>query len=241
MKRQSGTFRNRWWWNNQVPKNSTGTQRRYAICEKCAKFVCIKCNLGLDPDTCFVQYNSQQVQIDVLILNCTIYDLLAEVESSRTFLASRTQFEDLGFGLETCKSSKMLCPRVEDSIIFWRVENGPRSWPIYFVLKNFKELAKKYLKTFFFLENAWSLRKMYKILERRPFLWRSLPRYVLSPWPRTFLSLAPRKDLSSEGLSLALASDLFVSLALDLALALVLALASSLVSSTPPLFIATLP
>ena len=65
------------------------------------------------------------------------------------------------------------------------------------------------------------------------------------PWPRAFLSLASRVCLSSERLSLALASDFFVSLALasdffvSLALAsdffVSLALASCLVSSTPPL------
>ena len=46
----------------------------------------------------------------------------SEVESSRTFSASRTHFEFLGLGLEgqvldldACKSSKMSCPRLKDS------------------------------------------------------------------------------------------------------------------------------
>ena len=69
----------------------------------------------------------------------------------------------------------------------------------------------------------------------RPFFWRTLAAVFLvlglgleysCPWPR--------EDLSSERLSLALASDFFVSLALALALA------SSLVSSTSPLVITLL-
>lgn len=40
-----------------VNKNSTGTQRRCASCGKCTKFVCIKCNVGLHPDTCFVEFH----------------------------------------------------------------------------------------------------------------------------------------------------------------------------------------
>ena len=46
-----------------------------------------------------------------------------EVESSRTFLASRAHFEVVGLGLEAYKSSKMYCSRLEDSIVFWLVEN----------------------------------------------------------------------------------------------------------------------
>ena len=57
--------------------------------------------------------------------------LSTEVESLRTSLASRTHFEvldleaqvlGLGLGLEACKSSKMLCPRLEGSIIFCLVK-----------------------------------------------------------------------------------------------------------------------
>ena len=40
----------------------------------------------------------------------------AEVESSRTSLAWRTPFQVLG--LEACKSLKMFCLRLKDSIIF---------------------------------------------------------------------------------------------------------------------------
>ena len=56
---------------------------------------------------------------------------LAEVESSRTSLASRTQFEVLGLGLEgqvlglgleASSPRKLACPRLEDSTIFWNVK-----------------------------------------------------------------------------------------------------------------------
>ena len=57
----------------------------------------------------------------------------AEVESSRTSLASRTssrtQFEVLGLGLEgqvlgleASSPRKLACPRLEDSTIFWNVK-----------------------------------------------------------------------------------------------------------------------
>ena len=48
----------------------------------------------------------------------------AEVESSRTSLASRTDFEvlGLGLGLEASSPRKLACPRLEDSTIFWNVK-----------------------------------------------------------------------------------------------------------------------
>ena len=141
------------------------------------------------------------------------------MESSRTSLASRTQFEVLGLGLEgqvlglgleASSPRKLACPRLEDSTIFWNVKilwsAGKIVWKTFFSgdrLKNFCED----LFFFFFLESTcalcpWSLA-----------LASSIPVLGLEsvcprkgcPWPRIF----------------------FVSLAL--------ALASSLVSSTPPL------
>ena len=47
------------------------------------------------------------------------------------------------------------------------------------VLKNAEKLAKKFLKTFFFLENAWIFLKIYEILEWRPLEITS----ALCPWP----------------------------------------------------------
>ena len=80
---------------------------------------------------------------------------------------------------------------------------------------------KFYVKRFFFLDRLKNFSEDF-------FFWRALAPVSLvlglelsCPWPQ--------EVLSSEGLSMALASDFFVSLAL--------ALASSLVSSTPPLFI----
>ncbi|KAK9739199.1 Transposase IS4 [Popillia japonica] len=35
------------------------TQRRCAKCGKCSKFVCLKCNVGLHPDTCFRLYHQK--------------------------------------------------------------------------------------------------------------------------------------------------------------------------------------
>ena len=37
--------------------NKIETQRRCADCGKCTKFVCIKCNVGLHPDTCFQHFH----------------------------------------------------------------------------------------------------------------------------------------------------------------------------------------
>ena len=166
-----------------------------------------------------------------------------ETESSRTPLASRTQFEVLGFGLKACKSSKMPWPQLEDSTIFWLIESGPRSWPILFCLEELRELAKKTLKTFLLLENSWIFRKIYELLKRTPFFFRerlNIPESWRIFGAKTLffgdqigiVSLVldlglehfcpwPREGLSSEGLPLA--SDFFVFLA------------SSLVYSTPPL------
>ena len=127
-----------------------------------------------------------------------------EVESSRT------HFEVLGLGLEASSPQKLACPRLEDSTIFWIVKILWSAWKIFWKTF-FVEIAwKTFVKTFFFF-----------------FFWRALALVSLvlglglehsSPWPR--------ECLSSERLSLALASDCFF---------VSLALASSLESSTPPL------
>ena len=74
-----------------------------------------------------------------------------------TSLASRTQFEVLGLGLEPCKSSIMPCT------IFWLVENGPRSWPNLFRLGACQRPREKILK------NARILRNICDYFERRFF------------------------------------------------------------------------
>ena len=48
-----------------------------------------------------------------------VADLLSEIVSSRTSLASRKHFEVHGLGLEAYKCSKMFCPQLEDSTIVW--------------------------------------------------------------------------------------------------------------------------
>ena len=120
--------------------------------------------------------------------------------------SSRTQFEVLG--LEAYKSSKMPCPRLEYSTIFWLVENGPRSWPTLLSLEERQTVCKKLFeeirlpgerlnfpenwrnfatKTLLFcccfFENAWVFRKIYKILELKTFFLRSLSRCVVGFWP----------------------------------------------------------
>lgn len=51
--------------SNEVRRDNTGhlvnkieSQRRCGNCGKCTKFRCIKCNIGLHPDTCFVAYHT---------------------------------------------------------------------------------------------------------------------------------------------------------------------------------------
>ena len=88
----------------------------------------------------FVQL--RQIYYDFLqkIFGCfrnTLSHLLAEVESSRTSLASRTssrtdfevlglglglEGQVLGLGLEASSPRKLACPRLEDSTIFWKVK-----------------------------------------------------------------------------------------------------------------------
>ena len=115
------------------------------------------------------------------------------MESSRTSLASRTSsrthFEVLGLGLEASSPRKLACPRLEDSTIFWIVKILWSAWKIFLEIIFLWRSLEKFLwrPFFFFLESTCAC--------------------VLGPWPR--------ECLSSERLSLALAS--------------------SLVSSTPPL------
>ena len=75
----------------------------------------------------------------IVTYECSLWHLIepeqSEVNSSRTSLAPRTssrayfevlgfglEAQVLGFGLELYKSSKMPCPRLEDSIVSWLVE-----------------------------------------------------------------------------------------------------------------------
>ena len=133
---------------------------------------------------------------------------VAEVESSRTSLASRTHFEVLG--LEPSSPWKLACPWLKDSSIFWIVKILWSAWKIFLKtffcgdrLKNFCEAF-----FFFFFEIAW------KIFVKTFFFWRALALVSLvlglglehsCPWPR--------ECLFSERLSLA--SDFFCVLGLE--------------------------
>ena len=157
----------------------------------------------------------------------------AEVESSRTSLASRTHFEVLGLGLEASSPRKLACPRLEDSTIFWIVKILWSAWKI--VWKTFfcGDRLKNFCEDLFFFEIAWKIFvKTFFFFLRSPekFLWRPFAFFFWRALALESLVLGlglehscpwPREVLSSERLSLA--SDFFLSLA------------SSLVSSTPTL------
>ena len=126
--------------------------------------------------------------------------------------------------LENCP---VLGSRTEAALFFeplkvcWKTpETSRKICEDFFVILHWRSPEKKFFEAPFF----WRLpeKKFLEII----FFWRTLAPESLArglglehscPWPQ--------EDLSSEGLSLALASDFFVSLAL----------ASNLVSSTPPL------
>ena len=104
---------------------------------------------------------------------------LPEVESSRTSLASRTDFEvlGLGLGLETSSPRKLACPRLKDSTIFWNVKILWSAWKIFWKTFFSGDRLKNFCEDLFFF-----------------FFWRALALCVLGPWPwpRAFLSLASR-------------------------------------------------
>ena len=113
---------------------------------------------------------------------------MPEVESSRTFLASRTHFEVLG--LEASSPQKLACPRLEDSSIFWIVKILWSAWKIFWKTFFCGDRLKNFCEDLFF----FFLRSPEKFLWRRALALVSL---VLGlglehscPWPRECLSLA---------------------------------------------------
>ena len=111
--------------------------------------------------------------------------------------SSRTHFEVLGLGLEASSPRKLACPRVEDSTIFWIVKILWSAWKIFWKTSFCGDCLKNFCEDLFF--------------------WRALSLVSLvlglglehsCPWPR--------ECLSSERLSLALASDFFCVLGLGL-------------------------
>ena len=130
----------------------------------------------------------------------------AEVESSRTSLtsrtSSRTDFEVLGLGLEgqvlglgleASSPRKLVCPRLEDSTIFWNVKILWSAWKIFWKTFFSGDRLKNFCEDHFFF--FW--RSLEKLLWRPFFFffWRALALCVLGPWPRAFLSLASRASV----------------------------------------------
>ena len=74
----------------------------------------------------------------------------SEVESSRTSLALRTQFEVLGLGLEASKSSKMPCPRPRTALFFDWLKMGQGHDLFVLRLKFLGKIAIFCVKIFFF-------------------------------------------------------------------------------------------
>ena len=141
----------------------------------------------------------------------------------------------------------MSCPRLEDSTIFWLVENEPRLWAMLFRFGARQRTCEKTFKLLFFFGNRLNFEENLQIFERSPSFFGDRLNFAKSLrifWAKTFffgehfrdVSLVhglehfcswPQECLSSDGVSLS--SDFFVSLAL----------ASSLVSSTPSLVVET--
>ena len=86
---------------------------------------------------------------------------LAEVESSRTSLVSRTHFEVFGLGLESLKSLKIALSSAREQHFFWIVE---------ILFENAKNLAENLEDLFLFSSFGDCL----KILFKDVFFWRSL-------------------------------------------------------------------
>ena len=109
--------------------------------------------------------------------------LLAEVESSRTSVASRTHFkvlglglegQVLGLGLEASSPQKLACSRLEDSTISWIVKILWSTWKIFWKTFFCGDRLKNFCEDLFSLESTCAC-----VLGPRP-------------WPRAFLSLASR-------------------------------------------------
>ena len=139
--------------------------------------------------------------------------------------SSRTHFEVLGLGLEAWSPRKLACPRLEDCTIFLIVKILWSAWKIFWKTFFWGDRLKNFVKPFFFSEIAWKIfvktffffgfADRLKNFCKDLFFWRALALVSLvvglehsCPWPR--------ECLSSERLSLALASDFFCVLSLGL-------------------------
>ena len=115
------------------------------------------------------------------------------MESSRTSLASRTDFEDFGLegqvlGLEASSPRKLACPRLEDSSNFWIVKILWSAWKIFWKTFFCGDRLKNFCEDLFFFGDR--LKNFCEDL----FFMESTCACVLGPWPwpRAFLSLASR-------------------------------------------------
>ena len=130
------------------------------------------------------------------------YRLQSEVESSRTQfevlgLGLEGQVLGLGLGLEASSPQKLACPRLEDSTIFWIVKILWSAWKIVWKTFYSGDRLKNFCEDLFFFFG-----------EHLRFVSLVLGLEHSCPWPR--------ERLSSERLSLALASDFFCVLGLGL-------------------------
>ena len=108
----------------------------------------------------------------------SLWGSFAEVESSRTSLASRTHFEVLGLGLE----SQVLGLEASKVLENWPVL-GLRT-ALFFDLLKFRGALEKFLENVFFCGD-----RLKHFCEDLFFFGEHL---CLCPWPRAFLSLASR-------------------------------------------------
>ena len=144
-----------------------------------------------------------------------LQDLLVRGGVLEDILGLEETFEVLGLGLEASSPRKLPSPRLEDSIIFLNrcnfVEKRQKPWgklaKTFFCIPSIEDRLKKVFQDLF------RLKKIFEDLSF--FFWRTLAPVFLvlglkhsCPWSR--------EDLSSEGLSLALALDFFCVLGLGL-------------------------
>ena len=155
--------------------------------------------------TDFKQYLLTITKNTCIKINCLV--CRPEVESSRTFLVSRTHFEVLGFegqvlgfGLEASSPRTLSCPRLENSTCFWNVEFCRSLEKIFEDVFYWRTPEKNFWRPFFWkhLRSCpWSLvlvssipvLGLERVCPRKDCPW---PWIFLCPWP---LALCPRFHL----------------------------------------------
>ena len=113
----------------------------------------------------------------------------AEMEFSRTSLASRTHFEVLFLSLEAFKSSKMPSPRPKTALFFKITQNGPWSWSFFcLILKNARNLAENLWNFFSFFGGCLQFRGKFLVSREKTVFFVIASAFC--PW-----SLASRKSI----------------------------------------------